>query len=139
MSNSPAEVAALRLPNTIVGGSTGWAVYVGKMPPVPDAVVVFYDTGGRSPNPKWAVDYPSIQAMIRGLPNDYGPTWTKAREVRDYLLGLDSVTIGSDRWVSITCPGDVGFIGYDDTMRPSLSINFALIIEPSSVGNREAL
>lgn len=137
--SSPAETAALLLPNTIVGGSTGWSLYVGKQVPEPDATVTFYDTQGRSPNPKWAVDFPSIQAMIRGEPNSYGPAWTKAREVRDFLLGINSQTINGDIWVSITCPGDVGFIGYDDTKRPSFSVNFNLIIEPSLVGNREAL
>lgn len=137
--SSPAEVAGLRLDPTVVGGATGWILKVGKQVTEPDQTVTMYDTGGRTPNPKWAVDFPTIQAMVRGKPNDYGTAWSKAREVRDALLGLDSVTIGSDRWVSITCPGDIGFVGYDDAQRPLLSINFNLIIEPAAVGNREAL
>lgn len=138
--SSPAEVAGLHL---VTGGvleaSTGWKLKVGKQTSEPDQLVTMYDTGGLPPNPKWAVDFPTIMAMVRGKPNDYGSAWTKAREVRDSLLGLDSVTIGSDRWVSITCPGDVGFVGYDDAQRPQLSVNFRLIIEPSVTGNREAL
>lgn len=137
--SSPAEVAGAQLGSLVVGGSTGWVLKVGKTVAEPDQVIVMYDTGGQAPNPKWAVDFPTIQAMVRGKPNDYGTAWAKAREVRDALLGLDSVTIGSDRWVSVTCPGDVGFVGYDDSQRPMLSVNFRLIIEPSTVGNREAL
>lgn len=138
-SASPAEVAGAQLPNTIVGGSTGWLLKVGKTVAEPNKVVVMYDSGGQEPNPRWAVDKPTIQAVIRGDVNDYGSTWLKARQVRDALLGLDSQTIGTDRWVSVTCMGDVGFIGYDDKDRPSFSVNFRLIIEPSETGNREAL
>jgi len=139
MTASPAEVAGGLLGTSVVGGSTGWTLKVGKMVGEPDQVIVMYDTGGLTPNPKWAVDYPTIQAMVRGKPNDYGVTWAKARAVRDALLGLDSQTVGSDRWVSIVCPGDVGFVGYDDAQRPMVSVNFRIIIEPATVGNREAL
>jgi len=146
MSNSPADVAGDMLVTGLVVKLPGvgvtqadWILKVGKVTSEPDRVVVMYDTPGRSPNPKWAVDFPSIQALVRGKPNDYGATWIKAREVRDKLLGVDSVDVGSDRWVSITCPGDVGFIGYDDSERPRFTVNFSLIIEPSAIGNREAL
>lgn len=138
-SASPAEVAGLRLSPAVVEGSTGWTLKVGKTIPTPNKVVSMYDSGGQEPNPRWAVDKPSIQAVIRGDVDDYGPTWLKARQVRDALLGLDSVTIGTDRWVSVTCMGDIGFIGYDDKDRPSFSVNFRLIIEPAVTGNREAL
>lgn len=139
MTASPAFVAGSLLGTSIVEGSSGWKLKVGKMPDAPNKVVVMYDTGGQPPNPRWAVDFPMIMASIRGDPNDYGPAWIKAREVRDALLGIDSQDVGSDRWVSVTCPGDIGFVGYDDAQRPLLSVNFRLIIEPSAVGNREAL
>lgn len=139
MSASPAEVAGSLLSASVVGGSTGWTLKIGKQVAEPDKTITFYDTGGQSPNPRWAVDFVMVQAMIRGEPNAYGPAWAKAREVRDALLGRDSSTEGTDRWVSITCPGDVGFVGYDDAQRPMLSVNFRIIIEPSAVGNREAL
>lgn len=148
MSASPAEVAGgLLVTATLVKlanddsftPGVDWLLKVGKKVPEPDKTITMYDTGGQTPNPKWAVDYPTIQALITGAPNDYGAAWTKAREVRDALLGKDSFNAGSDRWVSITCPGDVGFIGYDDSQRPMLSVNFRIIIEPAAVGNREAL
>ena len=112
MSASPAEVAGGLL-SAISGGVTGWVVKVGKQVAEPDQTITMYDTGGQSPNPKWAVDFPTIQALIRGKPNEYGSAWAKAREVRDALLGIDSQTIGSDIWVSVTCPGDVGMVGYE--------------------------
>lgn len=135
---SPAEVAASFF-SSEVGGATGWVVKFGKQVPTPDKTITMFDTGGQPPNPKWAVDFVTIQALVRAGPNEYGVCWTKARAVRDALLGIDSVTVGSDRWVSVVCQGDVGFVGYDDRERPTCSVNFRVIIEPGSVGNREAL
>lgn len=132
---SPAETLGEFLPSTIVGGSSGWTLYIGNMVTEPDQVVVMYDSGGQNPNPRWAVDFVTVQAMIRARPNSYAAGWAKAREVRDYLLGLDSQVIGSDRYVSVICMGDVGFVGYDDGKRPTFSVNYRIIIEPSVTGN----
>lgn len=148
MSASPAEVAGGLLVEALLVKTANddsytpadWMLKVGKKVADPDKTVTMYDTGGQTPNPKWAVDFPTIQALVTGAPNGYGDAWTKAREVRDALLGKESFNVtGGDRWVSITCPGDVGFIGYDDKQRPMLSVNFRIIIEPIAVGNREAL
>lgn len=119
----------------------GWTLKVGKSVATPNKTITMYDTGGLPPNPKWAVDYPTIMATVRGEPNSYNTVWSKAREVRDALLGLPSQNLGDsgDRWVSVICPGDIGFIGYDDKQRAELTINFRLIIEPTILGNREAL
>lgn len=142
--SSPADVAG----DILIGAGlcvlanasdTQWTLKVGKSTGEPDQTITMYDTGGQAPNPRWAVDFPTIQAMVRGKPNDYSATWQRARAVRDALLGIDSVTIGSDRWVSVTCPGDVGFVGYDDSQRPMLSVNFRIILEPSITGNRDPL
>lgn len=141
MSLSPADVLMDLLPNTIIGGSTGWVGKVGKLVSTPDQVVAFYDTPGMSPNPKWLVDYPSVQVMVRAGPNKYSGGYTKIRQIRDKLLGFESADVGADRWVSITCMGDAGFLSYDDKERPLFSVNFRIIIEPAPdpLTNREAL
>ncbi len=138
---SPAEVAGNQLGSTIVGGSTGWTLRVGNLIDIPDRQVVMYDTGGESPNPAWLVDFYTFQAIIRTSPNAYGEGWTKAKEVKDKLLGMNSQTISGDIWVSVICKGDIGFIGYDDKDRAQFSINFRAIIEPAtnSITSREAL
>jgi hypothetical protein len=140
---SPAATAGQKLVDlgicAAVDTPSGWTLKVGKSTAEPDQLITMYDTGGMPPNPKWAVDFPTIMATVRGKPNAYNAAWTKARAVRDALLGLFSQDLGGDRWVSITCPGDVGFVGYDDLQRPELTVNFRLIIEPTAVGNREAL
>lgn len=138
---SPAEIAGGLLGTSIVDGTTGWMLKVGALPDRPHKIVQMVDTGGESPNPRWQVDFVTFQAVIRGDINEYGPAWTKAREVRNKLLGLDSQTLpSSDRWVSVICRGDVAFIGNDLSERPMFTINFRAIIEPSATeANREPL
>lgn len=138
---SPAVMLSGLVPSTVVGGTTGWALKVGKLVSSPDKVVVFYDTGGQNPNPRWLVDFSHVMVQARGAINDYGSTYTKIRDVRDSLLGIDSQDVGSDRLVSITCLGDITFLKYDDTERPIFSLNFRVIIEPppSALTQREAL
>jgi len=136
---SPADAIANLLPNTIVDGVTGWLLRIGKLPDTPNQVVVFYDSGGSNPNPKWRVDYSTIQVRIRGIKSDYSGAYDKAREIRDHLLGIDSQALGSDWLVSLTVMGDIGFTGYDDNDRPEFTINFRTIIEPASGANRESL
>ena len=139
---SPAEVAGSLLGSGIVGGATGWSLKVGFLPESPDKIICMMDTGGENPNPRWQVDFVTVQAIVRGDVNGYGAAWTKAREVRDKLLGLDSQTmVGSnDRWVSVICRGDVMTLGSDTKNRPLLSVNFRIIIEPAATEpNREPL
>ena len=109
---------------------------IGAMPDTPDNAIQIMDTVGIAPNPKWALDFPTCQIMIRGQSNGYLATYREAKAVKDLLLGIDSFTTGDgDRMVSITQNGDLGFIGRDDNMRPMFTINFALIIEPLVVAN----
>ena len=93
------------------------------------------DTGGVEPNPKWLLDFPSCQIMVRGNSSGYLDTFREAKAVKDILLGVDSQDINLDRLVSVTMNGDLGFIGRDEDMRPLFSMNFALIVEPQVVGN----
>lgn len=137
---SPADTAGQLLEAAgVVKGASGFEVKIGKQTSTPDNLVAMYDTGGQTPNPKWAVDFVTIQALVRTGPNEYKEAWEHARKVKDALLGLESVTIDGDRWVSITMAGDIGFIGYDDKERPTFSANFRIIMEPAVTGNREAL
>ena len=138
---SPAVMLSGLVPGTIVGGATGWTLKIGKLITSPDKLIVFYDTGGNPPNPRWLVDFSHVMVHVRSSANDYGTAYAKMRDIRDCLLGLDSQDVGSDRLVSVTCLGDIAFLSYDDKERPLFSLNFRLIIEPptSSLTKREAL
>lgn len=93
------------------------------------------DTGGLDPNPKYLLDFPTCQAMVRGNVSGYLETFREAKAVKDILLGVDSQDINLDRLVAINQNGDLGFIGRDEQNRPLFTINFALIIEPQVVAN----
>ena len=138
MSEYPASEGAKTILTSHVA-SSGWQIEVGQMPDKPDKVIMIMDTGGRTPNPKWLVDFPSLQIMVRGPINSYTATFREAKAVKDLLLGITSQDILLDRWVSVTQNGDLGCIGRDANMRPLFSVNFALIIEPQIVANSNRL
>jgi hypothetical protein len=118
---------------------SGWEVHIGTMPNDPDNVIMVSDTVGVDPNPKWLLDFPGAQILVRGGANNYMNTWREAKAVKDLLLGVISQDINGDRLVAVNMQGDLGFIGRDESMRPLFSMNFALIIEPQSVGNSNRL
>ena len=138
MAEIPASVGAKSIIAAHAAVS-GWQIEIGTMPDEPDEVISINDTGGLDPNPKWLLDYPTIQIMVRGNTNGYLDTFVEAKAVKDLLLGITSTDINGDRWVSVTQNGDLGYIGRDSDMRPIFSVNFALIIEPQVVANSNRL
>jgi len=112
-----------------------WSLEIGTAPDTPNKVTTLTDTGGLDPNPKYLLDFPTVQVVVRGDPNGYVAARTEARAVKDVCLGVDSQDIGTDRLVAINQLGDVAYIGRDDQMRPMFSINFALIVEPAESAN----
>ncbi len=134
MAELPASVGAKDLLTTHVGVS-GWVLEINAMPKTPHRVIMISDTGGRDPNPKWLLDYPTLQIVVRGGVDDYLATFVEAKAVKDILLGITSQDINDDRWISVTMNGELGSIGRDENDRPLFAVNFALIIEPQVVGN----
>jgi len=119
--------------------ASGWQIEIGRMPSTPDQVILIMDTGGLTPNPKWLLDFPSVQVVVRGKVGGYLNTFNEAKAVKDILLGAPSQNLQGDRWVAVNMAGDMGFIGPDENERPTFSMNFALIIEPQSVPNSNRL
>jgi hypothetical protein len=123
-------------------GKTGWGIYLAKEPDgsgTPHTVITVIDAGGFTPNPKWLLDYPTVQVRVRGAKNDYIPTYNKARSVRDALLGLPSQDVNGERWVAVNAMGGIHWLGFDDQNRPIFTLNFRLILEPASGTHRAPL
>lgn len=130
-------------------GSTDWRLWIGRQPTSPDRAITIFDATGLPPNPRWLLDYPSVQVKVRGGQNDYQKAGQKVREIRERLVGRPSYDAHvahsdntRDRVVQINGIGDIAFTGWDDADRPEFVINIALIIEPSpttSYTNREPL
>ncbi len=121
----------------VFASPTGWSLSVSKQTEIPHELVTVYDSGGSAPNPRWLVDFPSVQVRVRGAPNAYQSARSKCDEVKNALLGLDSQDINGDRWISIAMGSDITFIGYDDRDRPNFTLNFNLIIEPATGTHRD--
>lgn len=125
--------------------SDDWSIWIGKEPKEPSRSITIYDVAGSAPNPKWLLDYPSIQIRVSGGPNDYKEVAEKAAELLNRLNGRPSYNAydgGGDRVVMINALGGISFIGWNENNEPSFIINFDLIIEPSpttSPTNREPL
>lgn len=140
MAEAPISVGAKSLiaAHVII---SGWTTEIGVMPKTPDKVIMISDTGGPTPNPKWLLDFPTIQVMVRAGTNGYLIGWAEAKAVKDILLGCDSRNVNDDRWVAVNIASDLAFIGRDENERPLFSINFQLIVEPqtNSDTNRAAL
>lgn len=121
-----------------------WDITFGRMNDMPHRQITIYSTGGLPKNPRWLLDYPSIQIRVRGNINDYQLVDAKAQEVFNYLVGIESFTADNgDRIDHINAIGDVAFIGWDDQKRPEFVLNIRLIAEPLAANvpgtNREAL
>lgn len=121
------------------GGASGWSINIGRLPAKPLTAIAIIQTGGLAANPKYLLDWPSIQIMVRGGVNGYAAARNKVQEIKDKLLGLPSQTLSGERIVQINMIGDISSLGFDDQDRPLFSANFQMIIEPSSGTNRIAL
>jgi hypothetical protein len=135
----------------LLGASVGsadpdadWGIHVSMVPPEPVRAISIFDTGGtgEGPNPKWRLDYRTIQVLVRGGQNDYVAAYEKAQNVKDALLGVPAhVAASGDRWDGVTGIGDITHLARDENGFVMLSINFRIIIEPAATAltNREAL
>jgi hypothetical protein len=126
----------------MLAGLNGSLIKIGRLPATPDVVMAIVDAPGQSPNPKWLLDYPAIQVLVRSGKDNYDGAYTMAKSVKDALLGLYSTNLtNGDRWVSCLMRGDINYIGPDENSRPMFSLNFGLITQPAPGGldNREPL
>lgn len=122
-----------------IGGTSGWGIFLGRLPTAPDTAMACKATGGASPWPHLALNFPSVQIIVRGAPGSYEGAEAKAREVVKKLLGLPSQVVGNDFYGSVRQLGDVISLGFDEKNRPLFSCNFHLIVEPSADGYRQAI
>lgn len=121
--------------------STGWNITLHSMPEAPNQCITLYNSGGRSPNPAYQLDFPSVQVMIRGNVGDGEGAYAQAVKCKDLLLGVTSQDVIGGRLMSVTLLGDINALGWDEKSRPRFSINVNMITEPdvSADSNRVAL
>lgn len=116
-------------------GKSDWTIFVGKQATTPTASVTVKNAPGPDANPKYLLDYPAIQIMIRGNKGNYTEAYAKAQLVKDRLLGIPSQDVNGVRWVLVNLIGDINDLGEDSNNSPLFSVNFQFIIEPPSNPN----
>lgn len=146
---SPAEGIAWYLNSKGIGsttpGATTWPIKIGRLVETPDAMIALFDTGGFSPNTKWLLDFPTVQALVRSGKDSYQSGYAKALEIKDVLLGVEPQDVGSTgqqvHWSGITMLSDLTFLKYDDNSRALFTVNFRLLVErpTNALTNRDPL
>lgn len=139
---SPQDDIATLLENAGValkGPGTGWRLFIGGLPSSPDSVVGVERSGGLAPNPKYALDFPQIQVVVRGPPGETQSVDAKAEEVKRALLGIPPQTGAFGEIWGITMLSDIAPLGRDEQDRKMVSLNFQLWLEPNQVGSREEI
>lgn len=119
--------------------TTGWSIHISKQPDKPDTAITIYDSGGRPKNPRWLLDFPTVQVRVRGLVNGYLAARAKCEDIDNALVGLPSQDLNGDRWTMLTQISAPTFLGYDENQRPEFSMNYQLTIEPASGTYRDSL
>lgn len=112
--------------------TSGWSIYLTQMPDddnTPDTCIAILDTGGSAPDPDpdKNIGNPTFQVLVRGGKMGYQTAWDKAREIIVGLHGVHNETWNGTRYIQIFAMSDILSLGYDESQRPLLSINFSVM------------
>ncbi len=115
----------------VAGSTAAWVVAKGYEPATPDRVIVLYETGG-FPNEGLStgtVDRPTFQLRVRGPVNmqTAGAYSTARVKIGAARVALDAVlnkSLSGWKYIHIKAQSEPLFLGYDNTDRPTLAINF---------------
>lgn len=122
-----------------LNGKATFNLNVGAFPATPDEAVLVTSSGGQNPYPHLALNFPSVQVLVRGKASGYVAASDEIRSICNFLLGFGNITINTDVYRSCNQLGDVIYLGQDNNSRPMFSANFWFIVEPSDLGNRKAI
>ena len=124
--------------NYLISNGITTSIFVGHEPGEPDACVTVYDTGGEAPDPKFALDNPTVQVRTRDA--SYMAAYWKARNIQDILLGCGQFS-GNDSnlYVGVTAATGVIVLERDNQNRTVCVMNFNVYMQPGTVGNRTAI
>lgn len=114
-----------------------WPIYEGQFPSEIDQCLMVREFSGRTPEVRIAIDYPSVQILVRGTERGYVTAREKIEEV---FLALQGIPSGPAEYPELTSAVAVGgrtFAGYDEKGRPQWTVNFNLIESKDPEGHRD--
>lgn len=111
----------------LVGGTTGWLLAKGWMPPTPDHIVALFEYAGGPPQNAAALDRPGLQIRVRGDKQSVAGAYAAARlhieRVRQSLHASVAETIAPG--VRAVVATQSAFpLGLDDNDRIEFVCNF---------------
>lgn len=116
--------------------ATDWMIYKGMMQDsapgattplaVADRAICLYETGGRPPLERWAIDYPGIQVVVRGQPDDYTAVRKKIQDIFNQLHANEGDLSADFVYLYATQSGPL-MMGIDEKRRPRLGWNFRIM------------
>lgn len=121
---------------TAAGSTASWVLAQGYEPADPDAVITLIETGGfpQQELSTFALERPTFQVRVRGPKNlagssAYNQARTKIGQVLTTLETVMNKRIGNPSWyyVHIRRQGEPLSLGFDNTNRPTIAVNFAAI------------
>jgi hypothetical protein len=114
-------------------------IFINQEPTDPIDCITIYDTSEQSnPNPKFLIDYPSLQ--IRSRSSLYETAYANLLEIFDLLHGVDGFTENTTNYISIIASTNIFSLGNDDNDNNILVCNFNIISEPQYTSqNRKQL
>lgn len=118
-------------------GQGVWPHYLGILPTGVDQAVGILDRGGPSPEVLVAIDYPSVQILVRSAKNGYVACRRKAETIFEALQAIPGGGAEFPELTSCVAVGGITFVGYDTNERPVQSLNFNLIVSKPPEGYRD--
>lgn len=120
----------------VVAPGTPWPISEGDWVTA-DRNIMVREPGGRTPEVRIAINYPTIQVLVRGSKADYAITRDKAEEVFLALQAIPSAPAEFPDLTSCCAVGGVTWAGRDVNERPQWSLNFNLIVSKPPEGHRD--
>lgn len=116
-------------------GAVGTDIFLGFMPPAPDAALAIYETGGlapihaMNPNAGNVVEQPRIQLVARAGQYDYASARTKIHAAFKLLDGMPTRLINNVPYKWAAAVQSPFMMGRDETGRVLLACNFDVVKE----------
>lgn len=116
-------------------GTLATNLFLGLMPPSPDACVTLYENSVGAPmetmgSAAVAVDLIGLQVIVRGTRDDYPTARDKALTVRTLLAGITETTLSGVHIHRISADTWPIPLGNDDLDRPQFSVRFRAMVRP---------
>ena len=107
-------------------------IFVSKEPDTPIECITLYNYSDAEPDPKFLMDFPSIQVRSRAM--TYESAYNNALTVFNALVGKDAFTKNTTRYTGVFAQTSIFDIGIANNDNFVCGFNLRLIVEPVTDG-----